>query len=222
MTCHRAWALALLLSCSIAPAWASGETEAEYGLTWGLTPAQIQNQGVVLSEPDVHGHLSLYRTQVLPGAPSAGEIYTLVFDDAVGLVKVASSRLVPADPSGEKGRDLFDRVTDKFSAHYRTDPLHTVMTVGQEASVTPAASSSSAKASPPLGFYACLAAPKCGLWVQTYRAPHKVIAVFLDGAGDLKDTGLLTVAVEAQPEFEQSLKRNASSAPAPASPSGSP
>jgi hypothetical protein len=202
----RTWALALLLAAPVAPALADGV--ALYGLTWGLTPAQLQTQGVVLTDPQTLGHLTRYRSQALPGAANDGELYTLVFDDTTGLVKIQAFRLVPADPTGEQGRDLFDRVTDGFSAHYRTDPLHTAMILGRDIN------SGVPTTPPPTGFYPCLADPQCGVWMQTYNAPNQVIAVLLAGTTQA-DTGLLTVAAEAKPEFDESLARNAALKPPP-------
>lgn len=191
-------ALTYLLSLMVALACFSNVMARDriFGLDWQSTPAQLQANGIALTQQKTKGRLTMYLTHALPINLSDADSYLLIFDRDRGLVKILMvGKDIVADPDGTKGkqrlRELNDILVGKGYTPEPDQSIHRITSKTED-------------------FYACLYKPTCGLWQQVYTKDDVAVLLRLRATRD--GTGYIMMSFEEQPQFAQALKQNRQSA----------
>jgi|TARA_R110001583_G_C5666453_1_gene410238 hypothetical protein len=176
-------ALACLLAFSIA-APSLAFADAPFGLTWGMSKAELEGQGVALS-PEASGEgLESYSTDLLPIDLSNADFYLLYFGKDRGLQKVSmASDNISNDIYGTKGKEAYDRLKTALTEKYG-DPIESFSTIGgklwKDADE----------------FYQCLAYDGCGIWASFFENKESNEFIGLELKGLNRGEGYLTLAYD--------------------------
>lgn len=164
---------------------------APFGLTWGVSAQALRDDGVKLKDGERKGNLHSMTARKLPLDLEHAELYSLLFDDKAGLVKVQYvSSLIEGDPNGMHGRERYRTLKLALSDKYGLPEVHEIFGLAEYTG--------------PDQFYQCLHHDKCGWWHSTYRPGD--LAVRLELHGTEKGAGFVTLQYESA-EFRTALGR---------------
>ena len=166
--------------------------EAMFGLNWGETVEKIKEQNIELEKFGNENNITYYKTNSLPENFSDIEVYILIFDDYLGLVKVfLQSKDFENDIYGSNGKDRFNKIRQILKEKYKMKDE--ARFIGQKLYDESDE------------FYQCLNYKGCGYWASTFETSNKFI--LLELIGKKRGVGFYELSVEAVPEWKQTLKK---------------
>lgn len=180
-------AVALMIASSVRAQFGN---DAMFGLTWGMSPKEVQSRGVVLTKKSSDGTIEVYSAKSLPKNISDVDFYTLVFANG-RLVKLsAAGETITNDQLGSEGKERYQTLkqtlTEKYGKPSDSSEIFGVKLYKDSDE-----------------FYQCLRYSGCGMWASLYKTSDRVISVELKGLGPGR--GYISVVAESVPEFSQAL-----------------
>ena len=158
--------------------------DAPFGLTWGMSKAEVESLGVTLLESSSEGSIAFYRTDELPIDLSNAEIYSLVIEEDRGLQKVTMvSDNIENDAYGDEGKRVYNRLKTALIDKYGepdSDFEFVGGTLWDEDDE----------------FYQCLAYDGCGGWASFFINESAGESVFISLEGLSRGTGYIKLAYE--------------------------
>jgi hypothetical protein len=144
-----------------------------------------------LEKGDTSGTRTLYTVKELKHAPTMLKSGILVFCNGILVKVVLSTDPTKGDYAGMTGRAEFSELQKVLGSKYTVVPELTLMEIGRKVYTAPEE------------FYECLSFPGCGLWLAGFKGPDREILLRIRGHSS--GTGMVTLEVEAVPEFKACL-----------------
>ena len=173
--------VALPFTCTVM----AKEITAPFGLTWGKSKADLQNQGVAFYDCKDVDFMQGCQTKILPKPLSIAEFYFLLFHPRKGLVKVQmAGKTISDDITGSNGKADYARIKTRLTTKYGSR-LKGAEIVGQKLYDEYDE------------FYQCLAYAGCGVWLSLWEGSDGSV-VSLQLKGFSRGEGYLTLTYESK------------------------
>ena len=178
--------VALHFTCTVM----AKEITAPFGLTWGESKADLQNQGMAFYDCEDVDFAQACRTKILPKPLSIAESYLLLFHPRKGLVKVLMvGKTISDDITGSNGKADYARIKTSLTTKYGSPLGIEIEMVGRDLYDEYDE------------FYQCLAYSGCGFWVSGWEGSDGS-SVFLQLIGLSRGVGYLRLTYEPK-EYSQ-------------------
>lgn len=159
--------IATLAFClSVTQAYAGGE--ALFGLTFGMSVAQVKRLVPDMTMTKGNGHSVTYKSKSMPKNLSDTEEYSLVFVNDKLLKLSSIGNTIKNDPDGNDGKKRFSALKQSLDEKY-----------GKPSSEGQIVALKLYKEQDE--FYECLAYEGCGVWCAIYEPPGRAISVDMNG-----------------------------------------
>ncbi|QHS11253.1 hypothetical protein [Sinimarinibacterium sp. NLF-5-8] len=179
-----------LLLGSFAAQAASGD-EVMLGLRWGMSPLQAGIDGAQLVKEAEVFNLQAFHANTVAVPLQGFSTYQLVFARDSLVKIVASGDAIEHDPSGVKGQQRFDALSQWLHEAFG-EPYYAARQIG----------GADGRVVHP-SFYQCLQSTECGRWFVNFRTADRSVTLELQGDG--LDSGFVRIIVEAQPQWPEAL-----------------
>lgn len=173
---------------------ASAGGEALFGLTFGMSVAQVKRLVPDMTMFKGTGHSVIYKAKSMPKNLSDTEEYSLVFVNDKLLKLNSIGNTIKNDADGSKGKARFSTLKKSLDDKYgkaTSEGQHTGLKLYQETDE----------------FYQCLAYDGCGIWSAVYEPSGRAVVLQLNGIS--RGTGWVDIVAESVPEWGDSLKQKA-------------
>ena len=173
--------VALPFTCTVM----AKEITAPFGLTWGQSKTDLQNQGVTFYDCGDIDFMQACQTKSLPKPLSIAEIYILFFYPRKGLIKVGMfGKTISDDIAGSNGKADYARIKTSLTTKYGSR-LTEVEIIGQKLYDGHDE------------FYQCLAYAGCGAWLSLWEGSDGS-GILLQLQGLSRGEGYLTLTYESK------------------------
>lgn len=184
--------LIILLAISL-PFFAHAGGEAMFGMTFGMSAAQVKAIVPTLKMEKKDGASSIYSAKKMPKNLSDAEMYVLHFSEDKLLAITSFSHTVANDTHGTIGKKRFAEFRASLIQKYgkpKNEMQIARMKVYKELDE----------------FYECLKYDGCGLWISSFQTEGKAIVIQLKGLG--RGNGWIETSVESVPEWGDVINKN--------------
>ena len=184
--------LVLTLAISF-PLLAYAGGEALFGLTFGMSAAQVKTVVPSLKMEKNHSSYISYSAKKMPKNLLDAEMYVLDFSEDKLLAITSFSHSVTNDTHGTLGKKRFSDLRSSLIQKYgkpKNEMQMARMKVYKEVDE----------------FYECLAYDGCGLWISSFQTEGKAIVIQLKGLG--RGSGWIETSVESFPEWRDVIHKS--------------